>query len=339
MHRVATLEKQLLPPAAEDTRPRITVVGSCFIDYVAYVQRIPSPGETLHSESFVKGFGGKGANQAVMAAKLGGCRVSMVAAVGKDGDGQAYVDNFVRAGVDPQHVVQVAGESTGLAMICVDVKAAHNAIVICPNAASKSSPELFFGDQRVSSADPLEGCKILICQNEITLEATLDVLQRAHDRGIYTIFNSAPAPSDSEIVRIKPCLVNVSLICPNEHEAYLMTGVKVVDIPTARAAVKAFRAMGANDVVITLGAMGALVAPFTGTVGAAVHVPAQRVKAVDTTGAGDCFVGTMAHFLALGEPLEAACRKANAVSAISVTRKGTQASYPDRAALPAALFN
>lgn len=326
MNRVRVLGKQT---AGGERTADVVVFGSCFLDYVAYVKAIPKPGQTLGSESFAKGFGGKGANQAIMAARLGG-RVRMVAAVGADGDGADYVANFERDGVDTQHVKRLDGHATGLAMIAVDVGTAQNAITICPNAAAQSSYDMHFG-----AADPLAGCKILVCQNEIPLCATLQALERAHGQGVYTIFNTAPAPAADEISTIQPYLKFVSLLCPNEHEAQLMTGVDVTDAPSAERAAMKLRELGVRDVVITLGANGASVLRHGDA--AAQHITGLKVKAVDTTGAGDSFVGAMAFFLSKGRDLLTACGLANQCAAVSVTRRGTQASYPYLKDLPTAV--
>jgi len=330
MRRAQVLASQQSTATREDRDAgAIVVFGSCFLDYVAYVEAIPKPGQTLGSESFAKGFGGKGANQAVMAAKLG-AKVRMAACVGADGDGADYIANFKRQGVDTRYVTQVKGQATGLAMITVNVKTAQNAIVICPNAAGKTSPA------HLPKA-ALDGAKILVCQHEIPLEATLAALKAAHKRDVYTIFNTAPAPSAAEVEIIKPALKYVSLICPNEHEAKLMTGIDVVDFDSAVKASRAIQELGCRDVVITLGSQGACVVPAADA-GEPIHVTGLSVQAVDTTGAGDCYVGSMAHFLCCGESLVDACRKANVCAARSVTRRGTQASYPSRKELPASLF-
>jgi ribokinase len=328
MKRVERLQEQTGSTRKTDSAA-VVVFGSCFLDYVAYVDAIPKPGQTLGSESFAKGFGGKGANQAVMAARLG-ANVRMVASVGSDGDGSEYIANFKRQGVDTTFVKQLPETATGLAMISVNVNTAENAIVICPNAAAKTALDDF-----TTCADKiLANAKIVVCQNEVPLPATLGALKFAHERNIYTIFNTAPAPSKDQIKLIKPYLPFVSLLCPNEHEATLMTDVKVTDYETAVEAAKKLRELGVKDVVITLGALGACVVTDRG----AEHVRGIKVKAVDTTGAGDAFVGSMAYFLAAGNTLAAACAKANICAANSVTKRGTQSSYPQRSDLPAQLF-
>lgn len=162
----------------------------------------------------------------------------------------------------------------------------------------------------------------------------MQALKHAHAKGIYTVFNTAPAPSTEEVVKMKPFLRYVSLLCPNEHEAALMTGINVDSFATAVKAARKIQSLGVKDVVITLGKQGACVVEGEKT----TNVKGIVVKAVDTTGAGDSFVGSMAYFLANGESLASACAKANVCAAQSVTRRGTQSSYPRRSELPAAMF-
>lgn len=333
MQRAAVLAQQQSAGTnkAAQTKPSgpvIVVFGSCFLDYIGYVESIPKPGETLASQSFAKGFGGKGANQAVMAARLGG-NVRMVASVGDDGDGADYIANFERENVDVRFMKRVPQTATGLAMIAVSTANAENSIVICPNAAGRTRAEDFTEVPQI-----LEGAKVLILQNEIPLEASLKALKHAHEKGIYTVFNTAPAPSAKDIEQLKPFLRYVSMLCPNEHEAALMTGIDVKDFESAVAAARRIQSLGVRDVVITLGKQGACVV----TSDKATHVPGVKVKAVDTTGAGDSFVGSLAYFAANGDSLEKAARKANVCAAQSVTRRGTQSSYPRKHELPKDLF-
>jgi ribokinase len=331
MDRVKVLQSQVGPTMNGDGK-EVCVLGACFLDNVGYVDRMPKPGETLHSNGYAKGFGGKGANQAVMAGRLGG-KVRMVSAVGKDGDGASYKQQLAKNGVAHDDVFEVDGESTGLAMIFVDRNTAQNEIVICPNATYKLTPG-FLRARTNNYGTFLDKCRILVVQNEIPLETTLDVLRDAHGRGIYTIFNSAPAPSPAEIKVIQPYLRYVSLFCPNETEASLITGIDVKDRQSAIRACRVLQTTyGVRDVVVTLGSQGFLLAAS----GAAspIHVDGVKVKAVDTTGAGDCFVGAMTFYLQRGLSVLEACTKANVCASISVQRKGTQSSFPFPAELPA----
>lgn len=318
---------------AGDGGPTIVVVGSCFVDYVAYVDRIPKIGETLKSSGFVKGFGGKGANQAVAAGRLG-ARVAMISAVGADGDGCDYVANFQKNGVDATHVHRHEGGATGLAMIFVD-SASNNEIVICPNATHTLTVDFLRSHTEDYNCFLTKSCRFLICQNEIPLETSLDVLREAHQRGVYTVFNAAPAPSSAEMDVVRSFLPFVSLFCPNEVEAAMITGSDVTDASTAAAAAQTLQAFGVRDVVVTLGAQGYVICERGS---APLHVAGVSVEAVDTTGAGDCFVGSMVYFMSRGTSLAEACRRANVCAAVSVQRKGTQSSYPTPHELPADIW-
>ncbi|RNF08735.1 ribokinase [Trypanosoma rangeli] len=326
MNRVRVLSSH-----EESNGPTVVVVGSCFLDYIAYVDRLPKLGETFKSRSFQKGFGGKGANQAVAAGRLG-ARVAMVSVVGSDGDGSDYIANFKRNGVDTTNVYQKQGDATGLAMIFVDSKTSNNEIVINPNATHAMTVSFLRHQSDNYNRFLSRSCRFLICQNEIPLETTLDVLREAHKRGIYTVFNSAPAPSPAEVKIITPFLQHVSLFCPNEVEAAMITGLEITNEASAAKASRALQALGVRDVVITLGARGYVICERGLK---PVHVPGIRVKAVDTTGAGDSFVGSMVYYMSRGKTLSEACRRANVCAAISVQRKGTQMSYPTIGELPA----
>ncbi|CUG94093.1 ribokinase, putative [Bodo saltans] len=329
MNRVEVLQNQTgKPTAASGPRP-IVVLGACFLDYIGYVEGMPKPGETRHSKQFAKGFGGKGANQAVMAGRLG-AGVRMVSVVGNDGDGQAYQAELAKNGVACDTVFAVNGAASGLALIFVDRNTAQNEIVICPNATDALTVE-FLRSKTQNYKQFLHGCKILVCQNEIPLATTLDVIKAAHEQGVYTIFNTAPAPSAEDAARITPYLQHVSLFCPNETEASILTGLDVKDAASAFEAVKKLQSQGVADVVITLGSQGYVI----GAKGSAPqHFNSVRVKAVDTTGAGDCFVGAMTCFLNKGKSLSDACKLANICASVSVQRKGTQSSYPYPNELP-----
>ncbi|EAN79083.1 ribokinase, putative [Trypanosoma brucei brucei TREU927] len=309
----------------------IVVVGACFVDYVAYVDHLPQVGESLRCRSFSKGFGGKGSNQAVCAGRLG-ASVSMVGAVGTDGDGADYIANFQRNGVQVSNVYRMENTSTGLAMIFVDSTTSHNEIVFSPNATGALTVDYlrkqsdnynnFFGPK----------CRYIILQNEIPVETTLDVLKEAHTRGIYTVFNAAPAPSADEVAVVKPFLSYVSLFCVNEVEASMITGIDVKDTQSAILATEEMQKLGAHSVVTTLGGNGYVI----GEKGKPPrHLPSITVKAVDSTGAGDCFVGAMVFYLSMGKSLEESCKRANMIAAISVQRPGTQSSYPTLDELPA----
>ena len=328
-------------PKKAAKKPACVVVGSCFMDYVGYCERTPVGGETVHSSSFQKGFGGKGANQAYMVARhaKGRAVVKMVSAVGKDGDGAAYVANLKKAGVDTACVQQVPKESTGLAMISVSTATGQNQIVICPNATNKlvdvdfkkslgPAPGPDAANPNPTSND------ILVVQNEIPIATTVAALREAKRRGMTTIFNPAPAPSTLEVAKILPVMDCVDVFCPNETEAALLTGLAGANIAVTKANAEMvctrLLSMGAKKVVMTMGSQGYCVASASPKTFA--FYPARVAETVvDTTGAGDCFVGAMVSSLLKGKPLEDACAAANIAACISVQRKGTQTSFPTAA--------
>eukprot|EP01064_Diplonema_japonicum_P035164 TRINITY_DN7536_c0_g1_i1.p1 TRINITY_DN7536_c0_g1~~TRINITY_DN7536_c0_g1_i1.p1 ORF type:complete len:317 (+),score=114.09 TRINITY_DN7536_c0_g1_i1:585-1535(+) len=307
------------------TSKHMTVVGACFMDYVSYVDRFPMAGETLHVNDFKKGFGGKGANQAVMMGKLGG-RVRMVGLVGTDGDGEEYLKNFEREGIETKYVTKVEGESTGLAKILVD-KTGENTIVICPNATKKVSVE------HMKGLDWMEGTDMVVCQNEVPLDANLWALEQASKAGKQTVYIPAPAPTPEQLPKLLPVMQYVSVIAPNQHEASIMLGYTVNGIEEGKKAVLDLREKvlknASSAVIITMGGDGCIVLEPNCTT--AVHVPASKIPKehiIDTTGAGDCFAGSFCYYLSTGCSLLDAVTKANVCAGVSVQRKGTQSSYP-----------
>lgn len=294
---------------------RICVVGSSNIDLIAKVPRLPTLGETLVGHSFHLGYGGKGANQAVMAARLG-AQVVMVTKIGRDVFGEGTLENYRQQGIDSAHVLFDDARFSGVAPIFVDDDG-RNVIVIVPGANMGLTPD----DVR-RAQDAIRSAAVLICQLEIPVESTLEALRIGRAAGIRTILNPAPAavlPDD--------LLALADYCVPNETEAELLTGLPVASIDDARAAARALLTRGPKTVVITLGERGALLADRESV----SHYPAVGVPAVDSTGAGDAFVGSLAVFLAEGVALRQAVPRANAVAALSVTKIGTQVSFPSRA--------
>ena len=290
------------------------------MDLIAYAPRLPGPGETLMGARFQTGYGGKGANQAVAAARLG-ASVAMVARVGGDVFGSDMLANFAAQGIDVSHVLRTNGVSSGVAPIAVD-DAGRNAIIVVPGANALLTPA------DVDAAAPLiRRARVLLCQLEVPLETSLRALTLARAAGVLTILNPAPAPDS-----LPDALLRVSdLVCPNESEATAITGIPVSDAASAEAAGRALLARGAQAAIITLGASGCQYISASESWGA----PAPIVTAIDTTGAGDCFLGSLAFLLARGAGLREAATRAAAVAALSVQRPGTQSSYPLAAELPA----
>ncbi len=305
-------------------RPKICVVGSSNIDLICYAPRLPKLGETVEGTRFQTGFGGKGANQAVMAAKLGG-DVTMVTKVGDDLFGNDTRKNFAELGIQTQHV-SVAPESfTGVAPIWVEERSGNNAIILALGANNLLSPE------DVEAARPaLTGAQVVVCQWEIQTETVQAALQTAHAAGVTTLFN--PAPARAEIPA--EIYAATDVLCPNESETEILTGMPVATLDEAKAAAQVLLARGPSTIILTLGERGALLV----TAETAQHIPAPQVRAVDTTGAGDAFVGSLAYFLARGKSMPEAVERAVQIASLSVQAPGTQSSFPDAATLPASLM-
>jgi ribokinase len=297
-------------------RPRICVVGSSNMDLTFRTARLPRPGETVAGQAFHLGFGGKGANQAVMAA-LFGAHVAMVSKVGPDAFGQEIVRNFQKHGIDTTHVRVDAGNSTGAAAIIVDDQA-RNCILVVPGANLGLTP----ADVEMATA-VIQSADVLLCQLEVPVDATLTAFRLAKSAGVRTILNPAPA------VALPDELLGLTDLCvPNETEVELLTGHAAAGLAEARAAARQLLGRGPRTVLVTLGERGVLLVDASA---GEEHIAPVPVRAVDPSGAGDAFIGSLAVFLAEGLPLRDAMGRANTAAALSVTRPGTQAAFPQRA--------
>ena len=292
--------------------PRICVVGSCNLDLIVSTPRLPVVGETLTASDFRTCCGGKGANQAVMAARLG-ARVSMVGKVGRDLFGDRLLANFREQGIDTDHVLVDAGQPSGVATILVDA-AANNCILVVPGANGALTPE-----EVRAAAGAITAADVLLCQLEVPPETTAAALRLARGAGVRTILNPAPAAALTDEM-----LSLADLCVPNETELRQLTG-----LASDEEGARSLLARGPGAVLVTLGERGVLIATRDGC----ELIPALVVQAIDPSGAGDAFVGSLAVFLAEGLTLPQAARRANAVAALSVTRPGTQPSFPMRAEL------
>lgn len=304
-------------------KPKICVVGACNIDLVSYVPRLPKMGETLHGNRFQMGFGGKGANQAIMAAKLGG-DVTMVAKLGRDVFGDDTLKNFKSWGVKPQHIHFTDQAFSGVAPIAVDTQGRNSIIIVTGANDLLTVAEVEAARPAIASAS------ILVCQLEIPLDISLAALRIAREEGIKTIFN--PAPARAELPADFYQLSDV--FCPNETETELLTGLPVQSVADAEKAAGVLIERGAACVILTLGERGS----FLATDATTEHVPVAPVQTLDTTGAGDAFVGSLAFFLAAGKSLPDAIERANRIAAVSVQTPGTQSSFPQARDLPADLI-
>lgn len=290
---------------------KIAIVGSNNFDLVTYVERMPRPGETIEAPEFEMGFGGKGANQAIAAARLGG-DVMMVTRVGDDLFGGLTLDNFQQAGIDTRHVKQVPGTS-GVAPIFVD-PSGENAILIIKGANKALTPA-----EIDLAAEDLKTCDLIVLQLEVPLETVYHTLAFAARHGIETLLNPAPAAADLDPERIR----QATFLVPNESELATLTGLPVDSGEEVEAAARALIAKGIRTVIVTLGSRGALLVTARG----AEPIPPVRVAPVDTTGAGDAFIGAFACFYCEGHGVAAALRRAARYAALSTTRRGAQKSY------------
>jgi ribokinase len=295
--------------------PHVLVVGSLNIDLVVHAPRLPRPGETLTGDGFATDQGGKGANQAVAAARMG-VRVAMLGRVGDDDHGRRLLAALQRDGIDTRAVGVDDARPTGVALITV-ASDGENSIVVVPGANH---------GLRTAHADAafagLTQARVVVAQLEIPQETVFAALQQARSAGAITLLNAAPAAALSAAQ-----LACVQWLVVNEGEAAGILGTAVDTLDQARAAAQALRARGPGDVVITLGADGLVHAGADGV----THHATQPVQAVDTTGAGDTFVGVLAAGLAQGWPAAQALRWGQAAAAIAVTRRGAQSAMPTRA--------
>jgi len=287
----------------------IAVVGSAMIDLTAYAAVIPAPGQTLEGDLFTTGFGGKGANQAVIAAHCG-AEVHFVGKLGRDLFGDSIAENFKKLGIDSEYVER-SDTPNGVAHIWVDANG-ENRIIIIPGANHEIESK-----KAIEAIESIAGLAVVVAQCEIQQEVTLAAFSAAKKRGCVTILNPAPyQPLSKELLAVTDWII------PNETEFKELHG----QAPTSDDVLKSFRP-GKNSIV-TLGSEGAVLITSDGNL---TRVSAPKVNAVDTTGAGDAFVGVFAFGLASGKNPEDAMKLGVKVASMSVTRKGAQSSYPSQA--------
>jgi len=297
--------------------PKVTVIGSLHADLTVKTERIPEIGETVLGGKLKISPGGKGANQAVAAARLG-AQVTLVGRVGNDEFGKMLINSLNVEGVDVRHVVKDEREATGIALITVD-RGGNVVIAVAPGADTRCSK------RDVDKAKPvMKSSEVLLLQLEIppaVVERAIDV---AYENGVKVILNLAPARKISDEL-----LKKVYLLTLNEVEASLLSGVEVKDVKSAKVAAKKILERGAQSVVLTLGEKGCVLA----TEGEIVHLKGIKVKAVDTTGAGDAFCGALAVAIASGKSLRDAAIYANCAGALATTAIGAQEALPTKAKL------
>lgn len=297
---------------------KIVVIGSSNTDIVIKSPSLPKPGETVLGENYLMNPGGKGANQAVAAAKLGGS-VAFIAKVGDDDFGHAAREGFTKFGIDVSHVSIDLEKPSGVAAIMVD-HTGENSISVAPGANNA------LGESDIRDAlASIEAANIVLLQLESPLEAVEFAIRSARGLGKTVILNPAPARALPDEL-----IAQLNVITPNETEAEILSGISVESIDDAHKAAQSLQRKGVGTVVLTLGARGAFVLSksFEGL------VPTEKVNAVDTTAAGDTFNGALAVALAEGRAIEHAVAFANRAGAISVTRMGAQASAPFRDEIP-----
>ncbi len=293
---------------------QIAVVGSINMDLVVRTPRMPQPGETVKGHDFHVIPGGKGANQAVAAARLG-ADVNMIGSIGNDDFGRRQQECLGQDGIDLSFLTVDMARATGIAMITLD-QAGQNSIIISPEANGAVS-----ADQVDSAKEGITRADMLLCQLEVPTEAVTKAIEIAHENGVPVVLNPAPASP------LEPSLLEkVTYFIPNETEAEFFTGIKVHDLESAKEAATKLQQSGIKTVLLTLGEKGVLAAHA----GEFFHEEAIAVQAVDTTAAGDVFVGGFAVALTEGKSVKEAVRFAKHAAALSVTKLGAQSSIPNR---------
>jgi ribokinase len=293
------------------------------MDLISYVDTFPKPGETIRGNKFHTGFGGKGANQAIACGKLG-ADVKMIVKIGKDAFGAQMKANFLAYGIKEEHILETDAVASGVAPIVVESSGTNN-IIIIPGANDLLTPEEIRAHE-----DAFLGSKVLLTQLEVKLESTVEALKIGQKHGLITILNTAPAahlPAD--------IYQYVSILCANETELETLSGKPVKSVDDAVIAARVLLGFGAKQALITLGSQGCLLV----TPDMTEYVSSEAVKAIDTTGAGDCFLGAFAYFLALDVPIKTCMKRANVVASYSVQREGTQTSFPVASELDPSLFH
>jgi ribokinase len=299
----------------------ILVVGSLNMDVIAFTPRFPAPGETLMGSRWTTANGGKGANQAVAAARLGG-RVAMLGCVGRDAYGETLREALLRDGIDCGGVLIDSQSPTGVALITVSEQDSQNSIIVISGSNMRLTP-----DHIDAHRELMARATIVVCQLEVPMATVTRVIDMAAEMNKRVILNPAPpAVPDA----LPPSLLSkVGILIPNESEAAALCGFSVTSLPQAESAAKELRSRGCRDVIVTLGAGGVVHAGALGT----RHYPAHAANAVDTTAAGDTFIGALCAALSRDAALDAAIEFGQSAAAKAVSRVGAQTSIPTWAEL------
>jgi ribokinase len=291
----------------------IAVIGSNMVDLISYINTMPKEGETLEAPDFEIGCGGKGANQAVAAAKMG-AKVMMVTKVGDDLFADNTINNFEKYGIDTEFTNKVAGTSSGVAPIFVDPES-KNRILIIKGANQHLTPADV--DQ---AAEKLKQCSLIVLQLEVPLETVYRAVEFGNEHGIPVILNPAPASKELDFNYVCKC----DFFIPNESELEILTGMPVETEEQIKVAASTLIEKGVKDVIVTMGSRGVMWV----TKGEVHIVDSYKVNAIDTTGAGDAFIGCFAHYFVQTRDVLQSIKMATAFAALSVTKRGTQSSYP-----------
>lgn len=296
-------------------KEKVMVFGSFVVDLMSRADRLPKPGETVRGTEFNTGPGGKGFNQAVAAHKSG-ADIVVVTKIGNDPFGKIALDIAEDIGMNKSGIIFSKEDSTGAALICVDEKTAENQILIVPGACNTIKKE-----EIDSIDDKFDDISYVLIQYEVNQDANEYVVKKAKEKNVKVILNPAPYQKIEDAF-----FKDIYMVTPNETEVKGLTGVEVVDLETAREAKDILLQKGIQEVVITMGVKGA----YVYSNGEDMLVPAYKVDAIDTTGAGDAFNGGLLTALSDGKDLFEAAKFATAVSALSVQKKGTAISMPTR---------
>lgn len=293
----------------------IAVIGSNMVDLISYIDEMPKEGETLEAPSFEIGCGGKGANQAVAAAKMGS-KVMMLTKVGDDLFADNTIRNLESYGIDTEFTNKVPGASSGVAPIFVDPQSRNRILII------KGANQYLLPEDIDQAADKLKKCSLIILQLEIPLQAIYRAIDFGNEHNIPVVLNPAPASRELDFDYVCKC----DFFIPNETELEILTDMPVETDQQVRDAALTLIEKGVKNVIVTLGSRGVMWV----TKERVDMISAHRVAAIDTTGAGDSFIGCFAHFYVQTGDILHSIRMATGFAALSVTKRGTQSSYPDK---------
>lgn len=289
----------------------ITVVGSNMIDMQVFIKRMPLDGETVEAPDFSLGYGGKGSNQAVAASKLGSS-VKLITVVGNDDFGKQQIENYQKNGIDTD-CVSVGSKISGVAPIFVK-EDGENSIIIVKGANNELTPEKSREYEQV-----IADSKLIVLQQEIPLETNNEVIKMDNKNHVPVLLNPAPASDDVTLKNNS----KVQFYTPNETELAKISGLPTDSIDAIKIAAKKVVDAGVDNVIVTMGEKGVL---FVNEHEAKI-IPGNKVAVVDTTGAGDAFIGSFAHYYASGESITAALKHANIYASLTIKKRGTQKSY------------